>query len=179
MLYTFGFDRLALLVGDLYFQDPDPAEGQEGPERGVRLELRRIEAGELMGSIYSARPIAIAEPLWRVDLLESAAGPQGSFDRTHHHPKFTGWDQSERVFEEELFAEPLGWLERKLSNLPAVLTRAGAAADTASPDDLAGLRLAMRQILDATRWLLGRVWAGELGRPPAVPTTGLIRSSWL
>ena len=34
-----------------------------------------LEPGELTGSIYSARPITIAEPVWRADLLESADGP--------------------------------------------------------------------------------------------------------
>jgi len=53
MLYAFGFDRVAVVVSDLYFVNPDPEEGQEGPERGVRLEVRFLERGELKGSIYS------------------------------------------------------------------------------------------------------------------------------
>jgi hypothetical protein len=179
MLYAFGFDRLAMLASDLYFQHPNPPKGQQGPEHGVRLELRRIEAGELKGSVYSARPISVEEPIWRIDLLESVAGGQGSFDRTHHHPKFTGWDESERMFEEELSADPFEWLGRKLSDLPTVLAQAGAAAGTASADDLAGLRLAAPEILVATRRLLDRVRAGELGRRPAVPPAGLIRCGWL
>lgn len=179
MLRVFAFDQLALVAADLYFQHPDPPAGQEGAEHGVRLELRRIEAGELRGSVYSARPIAVAEPLWRVDLLESVDGPRAPLDRTHHHPRFTGWDESERVFEEELSADPVGWLEKQLSDLPAVLARAGATADAASPADLAELRLALPQILDAVQWLLDQVRAGELGRAPAFGTVGLIRSSWL
>lgn len=179
MLYAFGFDRLAVLVSDLYFQHPDPPSGQEGPEAGVRLELRHIEAGELRGSIYSARPISVEEPIWRADLLESVAGQPGSFDRAHHHPRFSGWDEGERMFEEELSADPIGWLGRKLSDLPRLLAQAGVATDTASPDDLAGIRRAVPEILDATRRLLARVRAGELARPPAVPTSGAIRASWL
>jgi hypothetical protein len=75
MLQVFGFDRIGVVLGDIYFIDPAPANGQEGPERGVRLEVRMLEPGELSGSIYSARPISIAEPIWRADLLESADGP--------------------------------------------------------------------------------------------------------
>ena len=45
MLYAFGFDRIGVVVGDLYFVNPDPAPGQEGPERGVRLEVRLLERG--------------------------------------------------------------------------------------------------------------------------------------
>lgn len=179
MLYAFGFDRLAVLAGDLYFQHPKPPAGQEGPEHGVRLELRHIRAGELRGSVYSARPISVEEPIWRADLLESVGGKPGSFDRTHHHPRFTGWDESERIFEEALSADPIGWLERKLSDLPSLLAQAGVSVDTASPEDLDGIRGAVPEILDVIRRMLARVRAGELGRPPKAPTVGLIRSSWL
>ncbi|MDI5964152.1 hypothetical protein POF50_021015 [Streptomyces sp. SL13] len=179
MLYAFGFDRLAVLASDLYFLHADPPKGQEGAEHGVRLELRHIRPGELKGSIYSSRPISVDEPIWRADLLESVDGRPGSFDRTHHHPRFSGWNESERAFEEDLFADPVGWLGRKLSDLPGLLAQAGVAADTASPDDLAGLRLAVPEILDAVQRMLARVRAGELGRPPLNPPPGSIRASWL
>ncbi len=77
MLYAFGFERLAVLVGDLYFVNPRPLDGQEGPERGVRLELRMLERRPLQGGIYSAQPIGVERPLWRVDLLESVDSPRG------------------------------------------------------------------------------------------------------
>ena len=57
MLYVFGFERTGVAVGDLYFVDPDPPPGQEGAERGVRLEVRLLEHGPLPGSPYSGRPI--------------------------------------------------------------------------------------------------------------------------
>jgi len=60
MLQVFGFDRVGVVIGDIYFIDPNPKKGQEGPERGVRLELRILRAGDLTGSVYSARPITIA-----------------------------------------------------------------------------------------------------------------------
>ncbi|MEN4475740.1 hypothetical protein [Mycolicibacterium cosmeticum] len=179
MLYAFGFDRLALLVSDLYFQHPDPPKGQEGPEHGVRLELRQIKAGELRGSIYSARPISIAEPIWRVDLLESVGGRPGSFDRAHHHPSFADWNESARSFEIELSADPIGWLGRKLMDLTSLLAQAGVAAGTASPVDLERIPAAVPEILDATRRLLDRVRAGELGRGPEEPSSGMIRAGWL
>ncbi|MGH3158481.1 MAG: hypothetical protein ACRDNF_18175, partial [Streptosporangiaceae bacterium] len=92
MLYAFGFERYGVVVSDIYFIDPNPMKGQESPERGVRLELRVLEREKLKGSIYSAQPIGVDQPIWRVDLLESADGPPGSFDRTHHHPAFRGWE---------------------------------------------------------------------------------------
>ena len=102
MLQLFGFDRIGVVVGDIYFINPSPAKGQEGPEHGVRLEVRMLEAGELSGSIYSARPISIAEPIWRVDLLESTDGPPGSLNRAHHHPNMRNWEPNKRVFDRDL-----------------------------------------------------------------------------
>jgi hypothetical protein len=166
MLYAFGFERVGVLVGDLYFADPEPRKGQEGPEHGVRLELRVLERGALKGSIYSAQPIEVGRPVWRVDLLESIAGRPGSFDRTHHHPAFSGWDPSRRVFVRELSADPLRWLGDKLADLDGLLVSAGFPAETAGPDDVESLRTAAPEIVDATRRLLAKVRAGELGNPP-------------
>ena len=166
MLYAFGFERVGVVVGDLYFVDPQLREGQEGPEHGVRLELRVFERGALQGSIYSAQPIEIGRPIWRVDLLESVEGRPGSFDRTHHHPVFSGWNPNRRVFVRELSADPLGWLAGKLADLDDLVATAGFPAGVAGPDDAEHLRQAAPEIVDVTRRLLDRVRAGELGNPP-------------
>jgi hypothetical protein len=179
MLYTFGFEQIGVLVSDLYFVDPEPAKGQEGAEHGVRLELRALERDDLKGSIYSAQPISVGQPIWRVDLLESVAGQPGSFDRTHYHPAFTGWEPGSRVFERDLSADPIGWLGRKLSDLPGVLKEAGVSADVAGPDDAARLQEAVPEILNATERLLAKVRAGELGNPPAGAPDDNVRAGWL
>jgi hypothetical protein len=186
MLYMFGFDRIAVVVGDLYFVDPQPIKGQEGPEHGVRMELRLIQRGALEGSIYSAQRIEVDRPVWRADFLESVDGKPGSFDRTHHHPVFSGWDPNKRVFVRELSANPLGWLANKLADLDALLAEAQFPSDTAGPHDAADLRNSAPEIVDVTRKLLDRVRAGELGNPPAnqPPATAdgqpaLVRSGWL
>lgn len=179
MLITFGFDQLALVAADLYFQHPDPPPGQEGAEHGVRLELRHIKAGELRGSVYSARPLFVAEPLWRVDLLRSVGTPGTGLDRAHHHPTFTGWDESTRVFDDDLSGDPVAWLERELSALPAVLARADVAESTATPRDIAELRLALPRILELVRWLLDQSLTGELAQAPVPATAGLVRAGWL
>jgi hypothetical protein len=166
VLYAFGFERVGVVVGDLYFVDPRPRQGQEGAEHGVRLELRVLERGALKGSVYSAQPIEVGRPIWRVDLLESVEGRPGSFDRTHHHPTFSGWNPSRRVFVAELSADPLGWLAGQLADLDDLVAAAGLPADVAGPDDARHLRDAVPEIVDATRRLLDRVRAGELGQPP-------------
>jgi hypothetical protein len=166
MLYAFGFERVGVVVGDLYFVDPKPGKGQEGPEHGVRLELRLLERGALKGSIYSAQPIEVGQPLWRADFLESVAGRPGSFDRTHHHPVFNGWEPTSRIFVRELSADPLGWLSGKLADLADLVATAGFGADVLGPDDADSLRAVAPQIVDATRRLLDQVRAGELGQRP-------------
>jgi hypothetical protein len=178
MLYAFGFDRIGVLVSDLYFVDPNPGKGQEGPERGVRLEVRILERGKLNGSIYSAQPISIDKPIWRADLLESVAGPPGSFDRTHHHPVFRGWEPGHRRFVEALSADPLGWVGDRLSDLDGLLEQAGIGRDELDPADAAALKTAVPEILDATGRLLEKVRKGELARAPGQQQVSA-RVGWL
>jgi hypothetical protein len=179
MLYAFGFERVGVVVSDLYFIDPTPGEGQEGPERGVRLEVRMLERDELKGSIYSAQPISVGRPIWRVDLLESVDGTPGSFDRTHHHPSFSGWEPGGRHFVEELSADPLRWVGARLSDLESLLQEAGVARERVDGADVSGVRRAAPEILEAVRRLLDGVAAGELGRPPTDEPLVTARVGWL
>jgi hypothetical protein len=178
MLYAFAFERIGVVVSDLYFVDPDPGPGQEGPERGARLEVRQFERGALNGSMYSAQPISVGAPIWRADLLETVAGPPGSFDRTHHHPAFIGWEPGRRRYVEELSADPLGWVGARLSDLDGLLAEAGFDRDAADPGDAASLRSAVPEILDAVRRLLERARAVGPGGPAADEAVGA-RVGWL
>jgi hypothetical protein len=179
MLQAFVFERVGIVVGDLYFVDPNPHPGQEGPEHGVRVELRVFDRGELRGTIYSATPIEVGLPIWRVDLLESVDGRPGSYDRTHHHPKFAGWNPGPRVFLRELSADPLGWLAGQLADLPAVLERAGMPADVADSSDAGSLRDLAPAIAGVTGMMLDKVRSGELGVAPADGDPNSIRAGWL
>lgn len=183
MLYAWGFDRVGVVASDLYFVDPDPSPGEEGPERGVRLEVRLLERPPLAGSVYAAQPILIDRPVWRADLLETADGKPGSHDRTHHHPRFRGWEPGQRQYDDGMTADPLGWLQGRLADLPGLLAGAELPVDSTGPDDAAQLAAAAPRIVDAVRDLLSRVRSGELGRAPAMepdgPVPAGVRSSWL
>ena len=180
MLQAFVFEKVGVVVGDIYFLDPYPDPGQEGPEHGVRLELRAFDRGKPKGSIYSAIPIAAGKPIWRVDLLEAVDGKPGSFDRTHHHPSFTRkWDPVARHFERELSQDPLGWLGGQLADLPGILDRAEVPQDVADPSDAASLKEMAPAIVSVASMMLDKVRAGELGRAPQDGTGRLIRNGWL
>lgn len=179
MLYAFAFDRLGVVLGDLYFLDPRPGPGQEGAERGVRLELRIFDRLPLPGSVYAAQPIEVGRPVWRADLLESVAGPFASFDRTHHHPRFVGWEPGSRVFDEALSADPVEWVGERLRNADQLLAAVDLQDDKVSAEDIAAVRNAVPEISEALRRLLARVHSGELGRPPEGADATYVRSGWL
>ena len=179
MLYAFAFERFGVLVSDLYIIDPDPLPGQESAERGVRLEVRLLDPGELKGSIYSARPIEVGQPVWRADLLEDASGPPGTLDRAHHHPAFRGWEPGRRVFDPQLSADPVRWVSEQLADLEGLAKRAGLAADETTAADASELRRCVPEIAETVRTLLGRVQAGGLAVAPAGGAGTSARISWL
>jgi hypothetical protein len=165
VLYAFGFERAGVLANDMYLVIPAALPGQEGAERGVRVEVRLLERGELRGSPYSARPIEVGRPVWRADLLESADGPPGSLNRAHHHPAFRGWEPGRRVFDPGMTASPVAWVADQLSDLEGLLERAGVPADAVTAADAASLRGCLPEIMDTVSRLLRRVRDRELAVP--------------
>jgi hypothetical protein len=180
MLRMFGFDKIAVVACDLYFEDPDPDPGQEGAEQGVRLEVRALERSPLRGGIYSAQPIEVERPLWRADLLESVANP-GSLDRAHHHPRFAGWEPGRRQFDPAMTADPVAWVGRRLADLGGLLAEAGTDTGVVGPDDAADLESAVPEIVASVDALLTQVraagYADPAVRPPAGPDGA--RVGWL
>jgi hypothetical protein len=179
MLYAFGFERVGVLVSDLYIVLENPQPGHEGAEHGVRLEVRLLERGELRGSVYSARPIEAGAPVWRADLLESVDGPPGSFNRSHHHPVFAGWEPGRRVFDENLKADPVQFVGDQLADLEGLLERSGLADDKEAAADADSLRAAVPEIIDTVERLLAKVRGGELAATPAGASLAPVRVSWL
>ncbi|OHV36623.1 MULTISPECIES: hypothetical protein [Pseudofrankia] len=162
MLSVFCFDRLAVTVRDMYFVDPDPAPGQDGPERGVRLELRLVEPQPWRGTIYASQRIVVDTSLLRVDLFESVERGPGSRDRVHHHPTMTDNEPGGRVFDRGLTADPISWLRQRLADPMGLLAAAGVedlAEYQESADELAA---GVPHVVDAVAANLEKVRAGEL-----------------
>lgn len=179
MLYVFGFEKIGVVISDIYFLDPFPDPGQgEGAERGVRLEIRLLEQGTVEGTIYASRPITVGRPLWRGDLLESVEGPFGSFDRTHHHVVMTGYEPDKRVWDERLSRDPLGWLRDALSDLPSLLAKATYTPEEIGPHDFEQVQAAAPEIVAVVDSLLKRIYAGELAQAPEGDVEEA-RLSWL
>jgi hypothetical protein len=179
MLQLFGFERIGVVVGDLYFVDPDPKPGQEGAERGVRLEVRFLERHDLPGSIYSAQPITVGLPIWRADLLESVEGPFGSFDRTHHHPAFREWEPGHRVFDESMSADPIDYVGARLRDIAGLCGGAGIDPSLVPEVDADELRRAVPEILATVRRLFAAIAAGQLAQPPSTEPLASARAGWL
>jgi hypothetical protein len=179
MLYAFGFGRVAVLASDMYILLPEPEPGQEGAERGVRLEVRLLERGDLRGSSSSARPIEVGQPVWRADLLEAVDAPPGSLNRAHHHPAFRGWEPGRRVFDPELTASPVQWVGEQLADLEGLLGRAGIPAGDWAAADAKALRECLPEIMDAVGRLLRKVQDGENAAPPPREPAASARVGWL
>ena len=176
MLWTLAFDRVGVVMGDLYFVDPNLDQGDDGAERGVRLELRWFERDELKGSVYSAVPIRVDAPIWRVDMLETVDSTPGSLNRAHHHPRFHSWDPGMRVFVEELSADPIAWIGKQFADIEAVLDAAQVTDLPAS--DVESLRAAGPAIVAELERQLGEVAAGRAGLAPE-GAGDFVRQSWL
>jgi len=165
MLRVFCVGTLAVTVEDLYFLDPDPAPGQDGPERGIRVEMRILEPQPHRGTIYAAQPIVADQAVWRADFLESVDRGPGSKDRMHYHPAMADSEPGRRVFARDLTADPMTWLEGQLADPEALLTAAGISAEPHKPAADA-LRAALPEIIGAATATLEGVRAGRLAVAP-------------
>lgn len=178
MLWTMAFDRIGIAMSDLYFVDPSIDQGESGAERGVRVELRVFERDELKGSVYSAVPIRVDRPIWRIDLLETAESEPGSLNRAHHHPRFHGWDPGRREFVEDLSADPVAWVADRIAHIDDVLADADFDRSELGPGDIEQLRRAAPIVVSQLKHLLGEVAAGRAGLAPEGHDE-FVRQSWL
>ncbi|GAA2794974.1 hypothetical protein [Saccharopolyspora taberi] len=161
MLHGYIFDRVSVLLRDMHFENTRQAN-DEGPEKGVRVELRLREPQDWRGSEFAAQRVVLDQPVWRADIFVAVGSPPDSFDRTHYHSRFEGLEPVSREWSDELTQQPFEWLRDELGDLTGVLERAGVADDGISEADGAELRRAAPEIAARAREVFGQVQAGEL-----------------
>jgi len=131
------FDTLSVTLARIDFFDPELVPAPDTRERGVRLEIRPTES-EHIGTIYASSAISLQPGVCRIDLLESAPG---AVDRMHWHPTMDAGEPGDRIFDEAMPADPLGWASERLNDVTALLQRAGV-------DDVARHTRSVRAIAD-------------------------------
>src|SRR6476469_1876092 len=146
VLFSFVHTRVAVLVRHWF--EIGLTDGVL--EHGARLELRLLEPQAHRGTESAAQRFVIDRPVWRADLFDRLDRPAGTFSAAHHHPRFDGVEPSDRVFREELTADPWAWVAAQLSDLNAVAEAAGLAPG-AIADDARDVREQVALIVDAAR----------------------------
>jgi hypothetical protein len=161
--------RSAVIIGPIAATAEYWEETQEDGTRetGCRVQLRR--ARELEPPVPPPVPRrdavfwSIEEPIWRADLF-TTVGSDSAFDAAHYHPTFNGLVPCDRVMDPTIVADPLAWIERRLADIPAMLTEAGQR-DLVSDIDADAVNQAMPSILATIRTALAYRPAGP--RPSA------------
>jgi hypothetical protein len=130
VLLSFVYSRVAVLVRHWF--EIGLTDGVL--EHGARLELRLLEPQPHRGTESAAQRFVIDRPVWRADLFDRLDRPAGTFSAAHFHPRFDGDEPSDRVFREELTADPWAWAVDQLSDLKAVADAAGLPPDAVADD---------------------------------------------
>lgn len=147
------FEGLAVTVADVDFLDPALGDASDARERGVRLEVRPVDTAAV-GSIYASPGLVLQPAVCRIDLLET--GP-GAADRMHWHPLMRAGDPDDRVFDDVLREDPLGWLHQRLRGLDELLETAGVADPGRYAGDAAATARAADEIVASVRVGLARM----------------------
>jgi hypothetical protein len=132
VLHILTFSRSAVLIRHWFEINLDDAS----MEHGARIEIRELAGHPHRGSESAAQLITADRPLWRADLFGRLDGDPGSFAAAHYHPRFTGNEPCDRVWDPVLTAAPWDWLGDQITSLGVMPTRDGWSLD---PDDAAEL----------------------------------------
>ena len=149
------FDTLAVTLARIDFLDPALAGSPDARERGVRVEIRPMDA-DFRGSVYASPALSLAPAVCRIDLLESA---QGVADRMHWHPVMVDGEPGDRTFEPAMPADPAAWLSGRLHEVDALLERSGTTDVGRHRGAVASIKESAEEIVDAAR--AGLAWARE------------------
>lgn len=146
MRQAFVFEGIAVLVGPWH-------EPMDPPERGARIEVRLLESQPHRGTRFAAQRLVIDEPLFRADLFDQTDKAPGNLASAHFHTHFDGAEPCDRVWSEELSADPIKWLAQELDDLNGLIKRAGVEIADAPWVDSDGdaLRRTIPAILSAVQ----------------------------
>lgn len=118
MLHAYVVGPIAITVGHWV------QKGAE-TESGARVEIRRVEREEIPGAaagVAGFRILPVSAGIWRADLFRDQDGRI----IYHYHPRFEEGDVGERYFDDQLTADPVGFVMDRLGDLPALLRGSGA-----------------------------------------------------
>ena len=123
MLHAYIFGPIVITAGDWVQRGAET-------ESGARVEIRRVEYEALEGApagVAGLRFLPVSEGIWRADLFRNQDGEIVY----HYHPHFEKGDVGQRFFDDQLTADPVGFVIDRLADLRALLLDSGAG-------DLAG-----------------------------------------
>jgi hypothetical protein len=147
------FETLAVTVAEVDFLDPALAGEPDARERGVRVELRPVEA-VTDGSIYVSPTVTMRPAVCRIDLLESRPG---AADRMHWHPVMAAGEPGDRLFDRTMPTDPLAWLADRLRHVHGLLEQAGVEDVSRHHADATAIAAEADDIVAAARVGLARV----------------------
>jgi hypothetical protein len=119
MLYAYISGPIAITAGYWVQRGVDT-------ESGARVEIRRVEHEDIPGApagVAGLRLMPVSEGIWRADLFRDQEGNV----IYHYHPQFEKGDVGERFFDDQLTADPVGFVIGRLRDLRTVLATSGAA----------------------------------------------------
>jgi hypothetical protein len=141
------FDTLAVTMAEIDFVDPAVESEPDARERGVRLEIRPLEALP-DGSVYVSPTVTMRPAICRIDLLESRPG---AADRMHWHPAMADGEPGGRVFDPAMPHDAMGWLARKLEQVDTLLEGAGVEDASRHASDVAAIAECSAEIVASAR----------------------------
>ena len=135
MLHILTFSSSAVLIRHWFEINLDDAS----MEHGARIEIRELAGHPHRGTESAAQLITADRPLWRADLFDRLGSDPGCFDAAHYHPRFTGDEPCDRVWDPVLTAAPWDWLADQIASLGAAPSRDGWSLDPEDAAELSGL----------------------------------------
>lgn len=137
MLYAFITGPIVITAGYWVQRGADT-------ESGARVEIRRVEREEIAGApagVAGLRFQPVSAGIWRADLFRDQDGDV----IYHYHPQFEKGDVGERFFDDQLTADPVGFVIDRLRDLRTLLA-SGGAGDLADQVDFADVDRALPAI---------------------------------